>query len=90
VCGLLTDHGVQSQGDVQGPAAATTDVAATSPEVQAAKKRKLILRGRPKSPVTASPELEAIQPPPQNEISISDDEEAETIGIAFRRRRGGG
>ena len=43
VRGLLPDHGGQSQGDVQGPAATTTYVAATSPEIQAAKKRKLIL-----------------------------------------------
>jgi tellurite resistance protein len=85
---LLTNHGVQSPGASQGPVAATADVVAASPEVQAAKKRKLILRNRQKSPAVAAPELEAVQPASQNEISISDDEEAETIGLALRRQRG--
>jgi hypothetical protein len=47
-----------------------------SPEVQAAKKRKLILRTRQKSPAS------------HNEVSISEDEEAETVGEALHRKRG--
>jgi hypothetical protein len=43
---LLTDHRVQSPGASQGPAAVTADVAVTSPEIQVAKKRKVILRNR--------------------------------------------
>jgi hypothetical protein len=85
---LLTDHGVRCPGASHGPAAVTTDVAATSPEVQAAKMRKIILRNRQKSPVAASQELETVQPAPQNEISILDDEQAETFGLFLRRKRG--
>jgi hypothetical protein len=85
---LLTDHRAQSPGASQGPAAMTADVAATSPKVQVAKKRKVVLRNRQKSPVVALLELEAVQSAPQNEISISDDEEAETVGLALRRKRG--
>ena len=85
---LLTDHRVQSPGVSQGPTTITANVTATSLEVQAAKKRKLILRIRQKSPVPASKELETIQPAPQNEISISDDEKAKTIGSALRRKKG--
>jgi hypothetical protein len=81
---LLTDHRVQSPGASQGPVAATADVWR---EVQATKKRKLILRNRQKSPVPASQELEASQPTSHNEISISDDEEAETVGAALMRKR---
>ena len=46
-------HEVQSLGVSQGPVATADDVMAASPEVQAAKKRKLILRNRQKSPVPA-------------------------------------
>jgi tellurite resistance protein len=84
---LTTDHEVQSLGVSQGPVATADDVMAASPEVQAAKKRKLILRNRQKSPVPASQELEASQPTSHNEISISDDEEAETVGAALMRKR---
>jgi hypothetical protein len=40
---LLTDHGVQSPGVSQGPAVVAAHVAATSPPIQAAKKRKIVL-----------------------------------------------
>jgi hypothetical protein len=65
----------------------TADVAATYPEAQAAKKRKLVLRNLQNSSVPDSKELETIQPAPQNDISISDDEEAETIGLALTRKK---
>jgi hypothetical protein len=84
----LTDHGVQSPGTSQGPATVTADVAATSPEVQVAKKRKLILRNCQKSPIPAFQELEIAQPASHNEISILNDEEVETVGAALMRKRG--
>ena len=55
---LTTDHEVQSLGVSQGPSATSANVGAMSPEVQAAKKRKLILRTRQKSPVPAIQESE--------------------------------
>jgi hypothetical protein len=88
VCELTTDHRVQSPGASQCPSATSADVGAMSPEVQAAKKRKLILRNRQKSHVPAVQESEAIQSAPHNEISVSDDEEAETVGAALIRKRG--
>jgi hypothetical protein len=85
---LTTDHGVQSLGASQGPLATAEDVAVALPNVQAAKKRKLILRDHQRSWAPASQELGAIQAASPNEISISDDEEAETVGEAFHRKRG--
>jgi hypothetical protein len=85
---LTIDHGVQSPGASQGPAATSVDVAAVLPEVQAAKKKKLILYNHQKPPVPAVQELEAIQSAPHNEIYISDDEEAEIVGAALLRKRG--
>ena len=85
---LTTDHGVQFPGVSQGPEVETVDVVAASPQVQAAKKRKLILRGGKKPSAAPPPILEAAQPAPENEISISDDEETETAGLALNRQRG--
>jgi hypothetical protein len=59
-----------------------------SPEVQAAKKRKLILQGGKKPSATPPPVLEEAQPAPENEISILDDEEMDTVGLALNRQRG--
>jgi hypothetical protein len=84
---LTTDHGVQSPGASQGPEVETADVMAASLEVQAAKKRKLILRGGKKPPTAAPPVLEANESVPHSEISISDDEEAETVGEALPKKR---
>jgi hypothetical protein len=84
---LTTDHGVQSLGASQGPSATAEDVVATSPNVQVAKKRKLILRNRQRSSAPASQELETIEAASPNEISVSD-EEAKTVGEAFHRKRG--
>jgi hypothetical protein len=75
-------------GASQGREVETADVMAASPEVQAAKKRKLILRGGKKPPTTAPPVLEANEPVPHSEISISDDEETETVEEALHRKRG--
>jgi hypothetical protein len=64
---LLTDHGVQSPGVPQDPAAVTTGAAATSvahPEAHAAKKRKLILWTGQASPSPASEGLETVHPNP--------------------------
>jgi hypothetical protein len=66
----------------------TTDVVVASPEVQGAKKRKLILRGGKKPPTAAPLVLEANEPIPHSEISISDDEETETVEEALHRKRG--
>jgi hypothetical protein len=66
----------------------TVDVVAASPEAQAAKKRKLILRGGKKPSAAPPPVLEAAQPALENEISISDDEETETVGLALKHQRG--
>jgi hypothetical protein len=85
---LTTDHEVQSPGMSQGPEVETADVVEGSPEVQAAKKRKLILRGGKKPSTAPHPFLEAAQLAPENEISISDDEETETVGLALNRQRG--
>jgi hypothetical protein len=84
---LTTDHGVQSLGASQGPSATAEGVVVVSPTVQAAKKRILILWDRQKSSA-ASQELGTIQAASPNEISVSDDEEAETVGEAFHRKRG--
>ena len=86
---LTTDHGVQSPGASQGPEVEAADVVAASLEVQAAKKWKLILRGGKKPPTAAPPVLEATEPPAlEKEISISDDEEVETVREALHRKRG--
>ena len=85
---LSIDHGVQSHGTSLDPNATAEDVATASPEVQAVKKRKLILRDRQKSPIPTSQEWETTQATSHNEISISDDEEIETVGEALHRKRG--
>jgi hypothetical protein len=82
------DHGVQTPGAPLGPNTTTEDAVAASPEVQAAKKRKLILRDRQKSPALTSHKLETTHAASHNEIPISDDEEAETVGEALHRKRG--
>jgi hypothetical protein len=77
---LSMDHGVQPHGVSSDPNAIAEDVATASPEVQAVKKRKLILRDRQKSPIPTSQELETTQAASHNEIPISEDEEIETVG----------
>jgi hypothetical protein len=56
-----------------------TDVTAASPEVQAAKKMKLIVQGGKKHFAAPPHVLETAQPTLENEISISNDEEVETV-----------
>ena len=85
---LSIDHGVQPHDTSSNPDATAKGVAAASPGVQAAKKRKLILRDRQRSPIPASHELDTTQAASHHEISVSDDEEAETVGEAFHRKRG--
>jgi hypothetical protein len=85
---LTTDHGVQSPGVSQGPEVETVDVMAALPEAQATKKRKLILQGGKKHSAAPPPVLEVAHPAPENEISISDDEETETVGLVLNRQRG--
>jgi anti-sigma-K factor RskA len=83
---LLTDHGTQSLGAPQKTATGAASVAPL--EAQAAKKRKLVLWARQASPAPTSQGLETIHPGPQNEISISNDDEEETVGLALKRKRG--
>jgi hypothetical protein len=89
---LLTDHGVQYPRVPQGLATVTAGAAATSgahPDTQVIKKRKLVLQTRQASPAPASQGLETVHPTPQYEISIlDDDEEAKTIGLALKLKRG--
>jgi hypothetical protein len=85
---LSIDHGVRPHGASSDPNATAEGFAAASPEVQAVKKRKLILRDCQRSPIPASHELDATQHASHHEISVSDDEEAETVGEAFHRKRG--
>jgi hypothetical protein len=54
---LLTDHGVQSPGASQVPAVVTADVAVTSPEIQVAINRKVILRDSQKVSCCCSPRV---------------------------------
>jgi hypothetical protein len=85
---LSVDHGVQPHGASSDPNATTEGVAAASPGVQTAKKRKLILRDGQRSLAPASHGMETTYAIPHGEIHISDDEEAETIGEALHRKRG--
>jgi hypothetical protein len=87
-CELSMDHGIQAPGAPLGPNATAEDVVAASPEVQATKKRKLILRDRQKSPAQTSYGLQTTHAASHSEIHISDDEEAETVGEALLRKRG--